>query len=841
MADFDLEQLKSLFENLGDRLDRTKGDQLNSTELSKIRTLLSSLNKQMASDSSSTTEAHDTKYFLDSFWRRWRSEAPLKAISKVGQNSQSDGGGKTIIEQLKGANRGLGDYSSRQNKLGGAFIGNLNNLNQSLAKGNSDLQKAFKTLKDGGIGGAAGSATYAVLGKASKIAMERTQNYRDLLSSGEGSVSSMQDLGRRAAAAGLTVDQFTKAMVEGTDGARALGAIKFGEVRKTVVEMSKASGYMGMLPDQITEVTSQYAEILRLRGQTQNTSQDQMATGILSIVKSSETTSHILGITRDEALKAQAELAKDQLLNAALRAKGADANTADALITTIKANAGQFGIDRAYDQAFLGQAGPASATGQAISPEIGDAIGKSVQQVMNGAKGPDFLRKAAGTYKDAGSKLYNDKGRTGSLATIGYLNPGLKTPITDILGFSALSQNIKTDKGNPASDQNQNAEQQAGVGLLQLDQVAQDFKVAGDALKTAFFNPMVDTYGPFLRDTVNPALEKFAKGLTDSALGLSKQTGLMATVGTGLLAGLAAIAGITTIFKGLAFAKDIRGILSGGSKLTGLGEDVAEVAGGAVSPRQAAIAEMIAKRNGTFMAEAAGGEGLGAEAGLGAAGLGEGLGAEAGLGAAGLGAGALALGAAGIGVGGLLAYGGGKQIQNRKNESLFGQGKNEKGFIGSRATGYGTSAAGGALAGAAIGSVVPVIGTAVGAGLGALGGLGYAWWNDDGTGGAPSANASQNPQNARPGSPLTNQSRALPGNASGVKPKNALSMDQMTQRIMESSDHATTFLKAIKTNSDHHTELMREEIAVMRGMSDRVTRLLEDGNKNTRSIADHSA
>ena len=833
MADFDLEQLKTLFENLGDRLDRTKGDQLNSAELSKIRTLLSSLNKQMATEASTATDARDTKYFLDSFWRRWKSEAPLKAIDKVGQNTPSDGGGKTIISQLKDANRGLDDYSGRQNKIGGQFIGNLNTLNQNLAKGNTDLQKAFKTFKDGAIGGAAGGALSAVLGKASAIALERTQNYRDLLSSGEGSVSSMQDLGRRAAAAGLTVDQFTKAMTEGTDGARALGAIKFGEVRKTVVEMSKASGYMGMLPDQITQVTSSYAEILRLQGQTQNTSQDQMASGIMSIVKSSETTSHILGITRDEALKAQAELAKDQQLNAVMRAKGIDAETARSLITTVTETYGQSGKDRLLDQLSFGQAGPSSAQFQAIDPTAGNAIAAIGDKINRGEKGPDLQRQSADILKRSGSELYNNKDQTLQFAQLARLNAGgLGSQITDIIGGSALSQNLKTDKGNPASDQNQNAEQQAGVGLLQTAQVMQDFKVAGDAAITAVFNPMVDTYGPLLRDTVNPALEKFAQGLTDASIGLSKQTGLMATVGTGVIGGLAAIAGITTIFKGLAFAKDIRGMFSGANKLSGLGRGAAAAEG--LGVEGAAAAE-----GGTLL----GGGAAAAEGGtlLGSGALAAGGTEAAGAGIAGLGAGALALGAAGIGVGGLLAYGGGKQIQNRKNESLFGQGKNEKGFIGSRATGYGTSAAGGALAGAAIGSVVPVIGTAVGAGLGALGGLGYAWWNDDGAGGAPSANASQNPQSARPRNPLLNQARSLPGDATAVKPKNALSMDQMTQKIMESSDHATMYLKAIKVQSEQHTELLREEIAVMRGMSDRVTRLLEDGNKNTRSIADHSA
>jgi hypothetical protein len=80
-----------------------------------------------------------------------------------------------------------------------------------------------------------------------------------------------------------------------------------------------------------------------------------------------------------------------------------------------------------------------------------------------------------------------------------------------------------------------------------------------------------------------------------------------------------------------------------------------------------------------------------------------------------------------------------------------------------------------------------------------------------------------------------------PADATTPKTKNALTGDQVLVKLADASDRSAMLLKGMKENSDRTVDLMREEVAVIRGMSDRLGRLLEEGNRNTRTIADHGA
>jgi hypothetical protein len=209
-----------------------------------------------------------------------------------------------------------------------------------------------------------------------------------------------------------------------------------------------------------------------------------------------------------------------------------------------------------------------------------------------------------------------------------------------------------------------------------------------------------------------------------------------------------------------------------------------------------------------------------------------GMGGSAAGAAGGMGAmGAMALPVAGMAAGGLAAYGGMNTIKGAQGQSFFGGGAGENGFFGSRASGYGAAIAGGAGTGALLGSFLGPVGTLVGAGLGGVAGGVGAWLSD-----SPS-DASQGPANARslPGTTQSNPASTA-SDASGQRGRKATSADQMTQRIMESGDRSANLLKMLKDNSDQHLVLVREEIAVMRGVGDRLSKLLEEGNRGTREL-----
>lgn len=790
MADFDLEQLKTIIENLGDRLERTKGDQLSRDELYRIRMILNKMSGSIGKGDSST---QDRKTIISELVKEMRKGAPRPGpnpvqspttkrntiITEEKTRRQGDRDGNTILDQiLRKAGSEANEFSDAVDTAGK----NTKTFGERLAAANSSF-------------GAVASSASAFVAKSFSVGAERIDFYRQLMATGEGSVMSMQDMGRQASAAGMTVKQFVEAMSNGTQGARQLGAIKFGDVRKSLVEMTRASGYMGMLPDQITEVTSTYAEILRLQGAGQNRSSEQMAAGILNLVKTSETTAHILGKTREEALEAQKLAAADYQFNAVADSKGFDAQTANAVRDIFKNNFGDVGVQAITDQLTYGQVvNKPAAELAAVNPDLQKALSLAESMLSRGASSDQVQIEVARALKENGANLAKNKDLQLQFAQqAGLDNNPLSGALKSVLQNRFVSQSNNTDYDfNRASDQNQNDEQRAGVGALQLAESFNKAMVTIDSGVTAVFNPMVDMMGPKLRDDILPNMDAFNVKLQELAMSASLQTNTMGSIGVaaiGVAGGLAIFSGaLTAAAGGLKVFRGIGSFLGSGAR----------GAGGAVG---------------------------------GAGRLAGGAGRLAGL--ARVAAPALGLaGGVAAGVGGM--YLSGEQIQSRRGESFTGTGANEKGFFGSRSTSYLTSILSGAGTGALVGGIP-------GAVLGGITGLGGAIYNDwDNLTGS---DASQSPMSARAGSNVP-QSKprnvAAPADATGQRSRTSLTVDQMTNRIMEATERSTGILKQIKDNSDRHLEAVREEIAVIRNMSDRMDRLLQEGNKNTKSIAEHS-
>lgn len=791
MADFDLEQLKTLFENLGDRLERTKGDELSRDELYRIRQMLTRMSNQANNAKGSELNPQD---LVNEFFKEWKTQDPLKGLRDRGTTGQPR---RTIIQEEQARRRGdTQGFTFLDRELRGS--GNeVDQFGRSVDKAGTDATTFSKRLQaaQGAFGAAAGAAS-SIFTKMVDVGAERIDYYRDVLASGEGTIDSMQDLGRQTVAAGVTVEQFAKAMKEGTQGARLLGGIRWLQLNKAVTEMTRSSGSMGMTVEQLQAASQDYSEILRMQGLSRDRSTEQMAQGMISLVRSGEATANILGKTREEALASQKEQASNSNVQASMTAQGFNDNQRQALndlAVTFANTYGEAGKTLINDIIQFGQPLNKSATELAATlPEIQDIARNRVANVK-GNQNVDVEQSnyaTARAIRGLSQNLTKDRSRLGQYANLGALSDSaLSGNFTSITGGILAGNNLNTNiQRNAGTRQDQGSEERrAGVGVLQLNQIAQDFKVASEAAINAVFNPMVSEYGPYLRNTVNPALHDFANMLISMANGAEKNTSLMANLGVAALG----LAGAFTLFSSaIGIASKTLGIF--GSLGRGFGA--------------------LFARGGAAAATAGAGEAA----------------------AGGLLAGA-ALPLAGIAAGGLGIYAGGSMIQNRQGESFLGTGQNEKGFFGSRATGYGTAAAGGALTGAAIGSLIPVFGTAIGAGIGGLAGLGYAWWNDS------SGNASQAPQTTRtPTRAPMAGSRSQPANATGQRNRNVLTMDQMTNKIMEASDRSANYLKSIKDATEQQVATMREDIAVARGVGERLARLLEEGNRNMKLLAEHS-
>jgi hypothetical protein len=181
---------------------------------------------------------------------------------------------------------------------------------------------------------------------------------------------------------------------------------------------------------------------------------------------------------------------------------------------------------------------------------------------------------------------------------------------------------------------------------------------------------------------------------------------------------------------------------------------------------------------------------------------------------------------------------------------------------GGRPRGYAESALGGAAMGAAIGSIIPGLGTALGAAVGAAGGLAVAgitdWWSEQEPPKlkAPevpkppkmdqaAANATQGmtPQQSQRYQQMVNQQnqkaaaqqpKAEQANATG-KPPVDLS-DIFNQKSLQLQTESLKRLTAIDESTRKQVQLLTEESAQTRAQLDRIARLLEAGNNNTKHI-----
>ena len=945
MADFDLEQLKTLFDNLADRLDKTKGDQMSRDELYKLRATLVKMSSK-ADKANSTSKANSSsktsgtmlngKDFASELVKEMRrlklgQEPKRTTKSETSPKTKTPAPKQTIIQQ---------EITRRQTNLSG-----LTFLDRALRETAGDVTEFGRVSKEAAEGmdksarrreiaskaawsAVAGSAG-VMLDKFKKIGGERIDHYREILASGEGSITTIQDMGRQAVAAGVTVEQFAKAMTHAEAGARTLGGVRWLALNKSVTAMTRASGAMGMTAEKMQEYSVQYAEVIRLQGLSRDRNTQQMANGMISLVRSSEATANILGKTRDEALAMAKERASNTNVQATMEAKGYtdDQRLAmDDIAKQLKATYGDAGETLVNDMIQYGGPINESATQlAALMPELQEVVRAQVNRV-DGDKNVDITKSAydvAKSLNKQGRDFRNDRDRLGTYAQIaGFLKGPLTTDLTNAVAGSGAARNLKTDQeATRGSDlEGKGKEMDGTIGALGLNGLEQHFKVVGEAAINAAFNPLVTEFGPILQKEVNPALHSLADGLIKTANGLEGHSTGMANLTLGVIAASTALTAFTT---GAGMFMKYQGIANG-------------IRGGAGASGAIGTASRFAAR-------------------------------------------ALPV-AGGAIAGGSLFMAGESMQENRKNESVWGTGKDEKGFMGSRGMGYLSSAAGGAVTGASIGSIFGVPGALIGGGIGAVAGIAPALkkelWDDpepkkeapkpepkkepvkpqtikqaepkkeppkpvvikapepkkepekkvapkpepkkeppkpivikapepkkeppkpaiikpvapkpeprilalpkqqpkkeeapepktpakepakpvapmaplaDRMSQTSLINTTKNqlsngaiaPKDARaPAQPLADRPKQNTANATGQKNKNMLSADQMTNKIMEASERSAGILKGIKDNSDKQIEIMREDLMLTRNMSDRLSRLLEEGNKNTKSIADLSA
>ena len=804
MADFDLEQLKTLFENLGDRLERTKGDQLTAGELAKMRAIMSAMSRRMEQDANSKKSA-TPKDYMQEFWREWQSQDPLKDLKDRGAGTGPRG---TIIKELQESQKDLASAQDGQTRRTIGFGEGLDRVNSKIAKTGGALESFISGLKKGGLATAMGGGAGLMVGKVMGWAEDQANVYRQVLASGEGTVTSWQEFSTAAARATMSTEELADAMTKGSEATRKFGALKWAALSANLTKATQAAGNMGMNFEMRQEAQDTFLDIIGKQGNLGKLDDAQMVNGIMQIAKNSADTAHILGITRTEALQAAKERANDHNLNAIIRTMGYNNNSINTSMDTMKAMAGPLGEKLMREVLASRGQGPTSkdtTTFAATNPEM-LKFAQNLQKQMQGGGVLD----ATAVANQANGVAQTTRNAPGSMerAQIAILAQNLPS---EIAGAFASSAQVADFQAN-ATEREEGTGDAGTRAMLDLEQAHRASIAAMNQAINSLVNTTLTKYGEKLEEWTLKFIELLGKlnGWLEKLQGWPTLMSSVAIGLGGLLGGLTILTFTTKVLGGLfgGLGKIISGVLNIGGKLFGGGGGAAGAAGAA----------------GRGAAGAAGGRAGGTILGNLMRGAGGALGKIVPGGVrdfAASRAGGMIKGGAGLGA--LLEAGGyifGDKELTMKNLAKSGL------------------RVGGGIAGGALGSLAGPLGTILGGAGGSMAGdaLGNWIFGEDDV--KKPANASKAPQTANPQQQAQRRAQQ-PANAANNKNKTTLTLDQMTNRVMDSSERAAGYLKVMKDQGEKTHELMREEIVVLRTMTDRMSRLLEEGNKNTRSISEH--
>lgn len=817
MSDLTYEQMKVLFENLQDRLDRTAGDKLSQEELERIRDILDKTQKNIAKQSAAAAKAADPRAIINEFFKQWRAQGPQ---STNGGNRQTTGGtrtrrpppsppnnaGNTFIQRQLKARADAERDTARQITRSGkdrkkaeeGFQQALGTFNGTINKVASKLSGLTNNLGKGALGGVLGGVGGAIGGHLD----DRADAYREMIAAGEGQFSSIDQMANAVNDAHISLNELAQAMKD-SQGARMLGGASYTALTGALTKQTNEIGNMGLSFEQREEATQAYLEIAKSQGNIRNLDQQSMVEGIKSIVRSSEESANILGLTRSDVLKARKSQAADVNLANLLASKGIVGDKATAIYdesNTMKETFGELG-EKLYKQ-ILGDVAPSEDTAKLAStdPEAYRAIMTAANASKNGqSMSPQQLSSMLRAYGDRnfGSDLNALKAR---LALTGQnpLGEAGQASLGGAQRAKTLGTGVIPEKNGSQAD---NAE-------LSIQEALRSGASAMRAGLDTMINTIKTEYGPELHKLVMGTID-MTNAIQDWLKVFQTMPEITSKFSIGLLGAIAAfgvLGGVVSTIVGAAVTiKSVATILAAPFKLFKGGGSAASASAGAGAGAGAAGAGAA---GGTFIQRM----------------LGRASGVAAGSGTKSI------LGGLGKGLG-----------KNALMGSLFeglGYLTGEKSFTMKNLAKSGMRVGGGALGGL-LGSVAGPLGTFAGGTGGYMAGdwLANKIFGEDDR--PQSSTDSKKGQQGVSQPQARQQSRAA--DATGQRNKQALTPDQISMRIMAAQELAVTHLKAMRDNSDTLNALIREEIQLTRTYGERTVRLLEDTSKNTRVIADNAA
>lgn len=717
------DEAKILLENLSTRLNNTSGDKETVKALNQVTEAINQSIRTLETNKEAASRSNAT--LAKSIASNIRSNGGFNATSNP-KNSNID-------KELANWNKAFGDtrqsVTDLDKSLRGA-TGSVSMFGKGMDKVSTGIGNTISGLSklDGTVTSFASVATSMIsgfaLGRGVGIVLKSLtstvdtaiDSYRSLTNAGQNLGGNLLEISKIANQNGMKMEDFTKALLSGSQGLKQFGGRNFAEASNRLRIATRGFSDLGMNMNSVNDALSDYAEMQRVSGSLEELNTKGFVNTFQTIIKNGTSLAGAFGTSRDEILKAAADLKKSPEIAALTQNLSRDAQ--DRVTQFLGAIKDDTLRERAKEALGATQGDYSERYAQLMvsAPDLMSSLERVMSNVINGGS----LQESLEDLKKSGRAQADQLKGIPSAVLRASGQYGQDTAAAIIASNAASNINLENAQAGEQLDKQTPLTQQA----LMLESTMKSLEVAMEDLKVTTIRSneaMIASMLKFTNDS-GKAMADFSKNLTESFL-QGGFKGLMEAVNKGLADLGISVTSVTSFFKSL------------GSVISGENGTLAQIVGIGIAATGAIVAMKaigglvtmisVAQKVLKFMiADSAPGGGGGLDIGgpgsKGGAGKGNfwkrnmsRLGRLGKLGAVG----ALITG----GIGGYMDWTDADEQFAAGEITETERDKKKTEAVGG-AAGSVTGALGGAAAGAAVGSIVPGIGTAVGGALGFVGG-----------------------------------------------------------------------------------------------------------------------
>jgi hypothetical protein len=468
------------------------------------------------------------------------------------QGINNSGPGQDKLSKEFGNVKGFSSAVGQSILAFGKFSSSLANAAAGIVTNFGNLDGSMK-----GFASALGLSEKSAAAGMLALVDQNVDAFRMLIESAEGTIGSIMDLREAMSKSSLGAEEFAKAIAEGSQGTRLMGAQPWAQLYSSIKQQTKDMAYYGYTTQGLIKAQNEYLDMAASRGDLikQQMTEDMMVKGLDNLLRVNNEVATILGQTREEALaekKKQSRDAEVVAFTAGMDPASSDAaNTILQMLTAVDQSLGDIGKDFLILEGGLQM--DTAKTASMLDPEmvnqLRDVMLRASKGQLTSDEAIDEFRKLGELYRKnttvdelkniaQQSQLVGDQFKNAANINMGFNRTNLEDPDNKDLGTG-----IKDDLTSTLlSTEQMFKDASAGIQDILTQFIFEPLTEFGDYVKSGFES--LDGFIQKMRDTVAYL------GTFDSAVKLI--VGVLA--GGALLNG---VAGIVTSVVGSVFTKQI--------------------------------------------------------------------------------------------------------------------------------------------------------------------------------------------------------------------------------------------------------------------------------------------